>query len=133
MPTLNIHLRKKLLSASANAIKMCLTNLPPNTSYESIHRLAKRGTPNQMCTYKHALQLFKLYNSTVMSEDWMSLNFQQNFNRRNNKIQIFNVSNYKVGENLLTNRLKSLNNKIEFNWLNESFNSYKVKCKKLFL
>ena len=86
-----------------------------------------------MCTYKHALQLFKLYNSTVMSEDWMSLNFQQNFNGRNNKIQIFNVSNYKVGENLLTNRLKSLNNKIEFNWLNESFNSYKVKCKKLFL
>ena len=86
-----------------------------------------------MCAYKHALQLFKLYNSTVMSEDWMSLNFQQNFNRRNNKIQIFNVSNYKVGENLLTNRLKSLNNKIEFNWLNESFNSYKVKCKKLFL
>ena len=53
--------------------------------------------------------------------------------RENNKIQIFNVSNYKVGENLLTNRLKSLNNKIEFNWLNESFNSYKVKCKKLFL
>ena len=75
-------------------------------------------------SYKHAIQLFKLYNSTAMSEDWLSLNFQKNFKRRNDKIQIFNVSNYKVGENLFINRLKSLNNKIESNWLNESFNSY---------
>ena len=56
LPTLNPHLKQKLLSASANALKVCLTQLPINTSFESIHRLAKRATPNQMSDYKHALQ-----------------------------------------------------------------------------
>ena len=79
------------------------------------------------------IQLFKLHNSTNMSEDWVSLNFQQNFNARNNKIQIFNDSNYKVGQNLLVNRFKLLSNKIDYHWLNESLNSYKIKCKNLFL
>ena len=102
-------------------------------SFDSIHRLAKRGTPTQMSHYKHALQLFKLHNSTTMTEDWVSLNFQQNFNGGNDNVQIFNSSNYKVGENLLVNRFKTLSNKIPLSWLNESINSFKIKCKNLFL
>ena len=43
------------MSASANAIKLCLSKLPLNTSHETIHRLAKRATPTQMSSYKHAL------------------------------------------------------------------------------
>ena len=97
-----------------------------------MHNLAKRGTPENMCKYKNALQLYKLHNSTNMSEDWISLNLQQNFNARNTKIQIYNVSNYKVGQNLLVNRFKSLNNTIDYDWLNESFNCFKLKCKGLF-
>ena len=133
LPTLSSQLKKKLLSASANALKMCMTRLPLNTSFDSIHRLAKRGTPTQMCNYKHALQLYKLFNSETMTEDWVSLNFQQQFNGRRNRFQFFTSSNYKVGNNLMVNRFRQLNNKIDYNWLNESFNSYKIKCKKLFL
>ena len=114
-------------------IWLCLSCLPPNTSYESIHRLAKRGNPTQMSEYKHAIQLHKLYNSTTMTEDWISLNLQQYFNSTNEKVQIFNVSNYKVGQNLIVNRFRPLNNKINFNWLNESLDSFKVKCKNLLL
>ena len=94
--------------------------------------LAKRGTP-RMSQYKHAIQLYKLHNSTSMTDDWVSLNTQQYFNGRNNKFQVFNMSNYKVGRNLLVNRFKSLNNKIDYLWFNESFNSFKIKCKTLFL
>ena len=133
LPTLSPHLKQKLLSASANAIKLCLTALPPNTSFKTIHVLAKRATPTQMTNYKHALQLFKLFISNNMSEDWISLNFQQNFNGRNDKIQFFNVSNYKVGRNLLVNRFLHLNNKIKYSWLNDLFNTFKVKCKNLLL
>ena len=68
-----------------------------------------------------------------MTDDWLSLNFQQNYNGRNEKIQIFTISNYKVGQNLMVNRFKTLNNQIEFNWLNESLNSYKIKFKRAFL
>ena len=35
--------------------------------------------------------------------------------------------------NLMVNRFKPLNNKIEYTWFNESLNSFKIKCKKLFL
>ena len=66
-----------------------------------------------------------------MSDDWISLNIQQNFNARNEQIQIFNKSNYKVGRNLVVNRFQSLNNKINYSWLNDSFESFKVKCKNL--
>ena len=95
--------------------------------------MAKRATPNQMSAYKHALQLFKLFNSNNISEDLISLNFQQNYNGRNEKINFFKVSNYKVGRNLLVNRFHSLNNKIDYNWLNDSSNIFKVKCKHLLL
>ena len=88
---------------------------------------------NGMSTYKHALQLYKLFNSTNMSDDWISLNYQQNFNGRNENINIFRKSNYKVGNNLLVNRCHQLNNKINYSWFNESYNSFKIKCKKLFL
>ena len=86
-------LKQKLMSASANAIKLCLSKLPINTSYEAIHSLAKRGTPSQMSMYKHALQLYKLYNSNNMSDDWLSLNDQQIFNGRNEHFQIYTKSN----------------------------------------
>ena len=133
IPTLAPHLKQKLLSASANAIKLCLSKLPWNTSHEAIHRLAGRGTPEQMSKYKHALQMYKLYNSSQMSDDWVDLNNQQNFNGRNPNVQIFIRSNYKVGKNLLVNRLKTLTNLIKYEWLNESYESFKVKCKNLLL
>ena len=68
-----------------------------------------------------------------MSEDWISLNIQQNFNDRNGKFQSYNIANYKVGKNLLCNRFKQLNNKIDYLWFNESLNAFKIKCKKLLL
>ena len=133
LPTLSPILKQKLLLASANSIKICLSKLPLNTSHETIHRLAKRATLTQMSSYKHALQLHKLYNSKTMTDDWISLNLQQNFNGRNEHFQIIIVTHYKVGRNLMTNRFKPLNNKIKFSWLNDSFESYKIKCKKLLL
>ena len=47
-------------------------------------------------------------------------NHQQNFNGRLDKFQIYNISNYKVGQDLMVNRFKALNNKIDLLWLNES-------------
>ena len=117
---------------SANALKLCLTKLPINTSFEAIHNLAKRGTASQMSNYKHALQLFKLFNSN-MSDDWVSLNDQQIFNGRNEHFQIVTKANYKIGRNLIVNRFRTLNNKINFSWLNGSYESYKIKCKQCFL
>ena len=121
------------MSASANAIKLCLSKQPPNTSYESIHKIAKRATPSQMSTYKHALQLYKLFNSTNMSDDWITLNYQQNFSNRQKYVQINDVSATKIGKNILSNRLGILYNQIDYDWLNLSLNYFKINCKKLYL
>ena len=110
-----------------------MSKLPLNTSHDAIHRLAKRGTPEQMSTYKHALQLYKLFNSSNMTDDWVSLNDQQTFNGRNEHIHIYKKLNYKVGQNFLVNRFQPLNDKIKYTWFNDSFDSYKIKCKNLFL
>ena len=68
-----------------------------------------------------------------MSDDWLSLNFQQQFNGRTEMIQSFNISDFKVGRNLLVYRFQSLNNKINYTWFNDSFESFKIKCKNIFL
>ena len=133
LQSLGPHLKQKLLAASANALKLCTSPLPQNTSYNAIHSLAKRGTPDQMSDYKLAIQLFKLYNSDKNSNDWIDLNFQQMFNARQEHFSVCNTSRYKVGRNLIVNRLHSLNNKISYDCLNKSFEAFKITCKNLFL
>ena len=101
-------------------------------SFETLHTMNQREKPNQITVYKHALLLHKIYNDDS-NIDWNDLFFTQHFNQRNLTITFFNTSNYKVGNNLLTKRFTSLNGKIELSWLNDSFNSYKIKCKTKFL
>ena len=85
----------------------------------------KRATPDQICLCKHSIQLYKLYNSNQQTVDWIHLNYQQNFNARVNKFLISNTGVYKVGKNIMTNRLKCINNKIELGLLNLSLNNKK--------
>ena len=63
-------------------------------------------------------------------------NFMSTLNIRNAILSLKTKNSegyYKVGKNLLCNRFKQLNNKIDYHWFNESLNSYKIKCKKLLL
>ena len=63
----------------------------------------------------------------------MYLNFQIAENNRSTKMNFMKIQNYDVGKNILLNRLHILNDKIEKNWINLSIDSYKIKCKELFL
>ena len=68
-----------------------------------------------------------------MSFEWQQLFFNQNFNNRNNKANFRNLSTYKIGKNIVTNRLWVINNYIPYEWLNSSILSFKLKCKDFFL
>ena len=48
-------------------------------------------------------------------------------------ISIVDTSIHKVGRNNLINRLNTLSGKIKYEWLNYSFDTYKLKCKTLLL
>ena len=77
--------------------------------------------------------MFKLYNDEDNGDDWMDINFNQYFNNRCDKIKFFDVSKTKIGRNLLSNRIATINLNIEYEWLNKSWNTYKLKGKSLFL
>ena len=91
-----------------------------------------RAAPESMLQYKLAIQLYKLYNSTDHSLEWITLNLNQIFTSRQTKFSIMKTNSKKVGLNCLTNLLSVLNGKIPLEWLNSTGDTFKVKCKKLF-
>ena len=99
----------------------------------SLHTMNKRATPMNIMKYKHSIELYRLYNGHGERDDWMDLNFQQNFNRRNDCVNVIDNSRLRVGKNLLVNRLTIINDLVKYDWMNCSLDTFKVKCKNLFL
>jgi hypothetical protein len=92
-----------------------------------------RATPIKLMTYKLSLQLYKSCNDNQQNETWLSLNFQQMFNNLIDTILIADESKNRIGKNININRLNILNGKVKLDWMNLSYDAYKLKCKNLFL
>jgi hypothetical protein len=133
LPNLKPTLKQLLLSASANALKLCQRTPNMYESFINVHKSCQRATPNQMIMYKHAILLHKLYNNNLPKADWVELNFQQILTSRQTTFKIIKSNNYLVGNNLISTRLSILNNKIDLNDLNLSLDSFKVKYKEKLL
>ena len=65
--------------------------------------------------------------------EMIDLNFQMINTRRQTFFETRNNSVFRVGNNILVNRLSCLNKKILLDELNLPFESYKIKCKEKFL
>ena len=133
LPTLGPQLKQKILSASSAPLKLCTPNYNYLMSFNSLHYLNQRATPTQFTIYTHALLLHKTYNDETMSNDWLNLFFNQQFNQRELNVKFYNTSSYRIGNNIISNRFTILNGKIKLSWLNDSYESYKIKCKENFL
>ena len=84
--------RGRISKIQSKALKLCENFTDKRISYETLHKMQKRATPIQMMLYRHSLQLHKLYNRTEPNDDWTNLNYQQNFNARNNMLHIVDFS-----------------------------------------
>ena len=133
IPSLKKDLAQKLLSTSAQALKLCTPSYHDRMSFAELHKINNRATPKQMCEYSHALQLYKLISLELPKADWLDLNFQQVFGGRTRTFNFAKTNNYKIGLNLICNRFHSLNGRIDYSWMNESYESFKIRCKKMFL
>ena len=102
-------------------------------SFVNIHKMNNRALPESFMTYKTAIQLYKLYNSNIYSKDWVDLNFNQILTSRQTTFMILKTNKSKVGLNTIPNRLSILNGLIPLLWLNNTLDTFKVKCKKMFL
>ena len=119
-----------LLILSFNTIIRKYNNM---ISFNQQHIVNKRATPIQIMAYKHSLLLHEIFNNSIHTKDWLSLNFQQTFNAHNNCVKLVDTSRLKIGKNIAINRLVVINGKIPYDWLNLTWNSFKIKCKRLLL
>ncbi len=76
--------------------------------------------------------LYNVCNSHQPPQDWLSVSFNQLLTKRQNNFEAVKAMNFKVGFNMISNCLSTLNKQIPLQWLNLSLNSYKVKWKTLF-
>ena len=120
LPSLKSQLKQSLLSVSSKALKLCMFYPDRMTSFERIHEINKRATPTEITIYKLAIQLFKLYDTPLPTQEWSHLNQNQFFTSRQTTFMSHKTKTYKVGLNALANRLTSLNGKIPLEWLNLS-------------
>lgn len=133
IPSLNHVLKQKLLSTSANALKMALNYPQELISFQNLHRMTDRATPEMFSNYKLALLLFKTFNDKFPLQEWTQLNFSIILTTRQSKFAINRNNRLCVGNNAICNRLNVLNDKIPLTWLNKNYSLYKIECKKLFL
>ena len=133
LPGRSMTQNKKLKFASANALRSCDKSMTIFHTHTQIHLKAKRALPDQMINYKHSLTMYKLFRTCQPEQEFVSLNFQLNQNPRFTMLNFFKRQKYESGKNILLNRLSHLNNKINKSWMDLSLDSFKVKCKMLFL
>ena len=127
-------MKNQLLSISAKAIKMCTKRLDTwMLSYNNLNEMAGRATPNKLMDYKLALQLYRVVNNQVPVPDWVHLNLYNIQTRRQTTFATLKNNRLKVGMNTISNRFYHLNGKINLDWLNLSYDTYKIKCKNKFL
>ena len=99
----------------------------------NLHKLHKRALPSKFCIYRHCLLLHKVFNDLIPKRDWLDLNLQMVNTSRQTNFEIQNHSVYKVGNNILSNRLTCINKKVPLNILNLDIGPFKVICKNMLL
>ena len=124
---------KMIKCASANALRIITNEITIFHTHSQIHAITGRALPDQMIKSKHALLLYKLMRQCMPSKESIQMNFQANLNERQVHHNFIKMQNYSVGNNILLNRLCILNNEIPKLMTNDSYDTFKVKCKKQFL
>ena len=126
-------LKQKLLSASAKAIKVCAKFDTSEISFNRLHEMFERSNPENFLLYKHALALFKIYNSNTVTQEFAALNLVTVLTSRQVNFMAKRENNRRVGLNALSNRFYILNNRIPLVKLNLGIESFKIFCKGEFL
>ena len=126
IPSLKRVLKTKLYSASGNALKL----LERGMSFRELHKKYNRATPTQFQKYTTAVSFHDLVKNETPENDWINLQFNIQNDRRNPRLTFQTNNRYKCGLNCLSNRFKSISNEIDKEWIDQTRDSYKTKCKK---
>ena len=128
-PNLCHESKQQLMSASANALRSCIPLPNPFVSFEAIHRHFKFSTPSQIGLFKISIQLHKIFNSHEQTADWLLFTNQIISSGRQQQFDILRLNNYKIGLNILANKLYYLKSQINLDLLNLSLPAFKKEMK----
>ena len=101
------------------------------SNFEKFTQSTKEPYHPESFLLKHAVTLHRIVNNEIPSFEWLALHL--NLTLRMVNFKVIPQFNYKVGQNILTNRFSVINGQIPLNWLNKSYASFKLLCKKEFL
>ena len=123
---INMRSKRHLLAVSSMALKLCQFQLDKMISFERLHEIHKRATPTKMMHYRLAIQLYKIYNGKIKNDNWIDLNFQQNFNDKDNHVQINDVSKLRIGKQIDNEYTKLHKQQVYISWLKKLLDSFKI-------
>ena len=97
-------MKQSLLSVSANALRSCLS-LSFDISFENVHRISNKCTPNQIMLYQSSLKLHKMLNDPIMTTEILHIIEQSVFTGRQITFEILSLNNNTIGMNTQANKL----------------------------
>ena len=133
-PSIACDLKHNLLSISANALRNCLGQEAINISFESLHKIHSKCTPNQIMSYQISLNLHRVLKSVgPISTELVNVLDQIICGRRQIRFEIFRNNQFKIGMNTTANKFYYISNKIGLDLMNLSYVHYKKIVKIQFL
>ena len=134
-PDLSSVMKHDLLAISANGLRSCMSINTLDLSFEKLHLLNKKCTPNQIMLYQLSMSLHKIYNidSWDLNFETITLIDQMILSSRQLNFQILRNNRRKIGLNTTANKLYHLNNQIGLERLNLNFAHFKKLSKIQFL
>ncbi len=134
-PNLKSDLKQDLLSASACALRSCLTGSEPEISFLRLHKIHMKCTPDQIMLYQQALQLHKIVNHVDFPQSFEHITVVDQIicTSRQLRFQIFKNNRSKIGLNTTANKLYCITNLVSLEMLNMTFVHFKKLVKIQFL
>jgi len=132
-PNILASVKKRLKAASTWILKSAVGLHEWKISYDDIHEICGRGTPEQMSNYYHALAYYDLLNNHVPEDLWTATLDKLRVNERNNSLVIPSTSKTKCGLNSFHNRISYVTGQIPMDHLNKSKINFKLFAKRKFI
>jgi len=125
--------QRKLLRASSNLIKSCISNQDWTLiSYNNLHELAGKPTPMQMSDYIQATTLWSIIQTGKPEMVWLKLQINCRENRRTGSMTFGNGQMSPYGKHNFGNRMMHVSQKLPGQWDQMTKYSFKRMCKTIF-
>jgi hypothetical protein len=125
LPTLKESLYKKLFSQSGQCLSICNREL----SHINLHKKYLRATPKLFSLYQTAVNYYETMTENDHALETPDIRLNTLSDRRNIMLTFVRTNKYKVGLNLLSNRLRAISKCIPKNCISQTKNQFKTFCK----